>query len=215
MESLMLSRQFCISETSNSNPLVIFLPLSLSLSFSCSLSLTFFFSFSFPFPSPSPFLSPSPSPGNSDQCEVANMGTVATACKLLGIDHTLMAKLFTSRSMITRHSQLIIPPPPSFLFILIFLNFSLLHRSFFLSVFSLFFSLLLFSFSSRGEEFVIHLKDYEAVASRDSFCKTVYARLFGWIVGSINQLLHHPNETRAMIGEQKERETDRKRERDF
>ena len=52
-----------------------------------------------------------------------------------------------------------------------------------------------------GEEFLIHLKVSDAVAARDSFSKTVYSRLFQWIVSSINLLIHHPSDNKAMIGE--------------
>ena len=47
----------------------------------------------------------------------------------------------------------------------------------------------------------MHLKEAESNAARDSLSKTIYARLFTWLVSSINLLLHHPNENKAMIGE--------------
>ena len=46
----------------------------------------------------------------------------------------------------------------------------------------------------------MHLKMVEAQAARDSLAMTVYNKLFGWLVESINGLLKMHKESRAMIG---------------
>ena len=57
------------------------------------------------------------------------------------------------------------------------------------------------SMITRGEEFVMHLKLVESQSARDSLAMTIYNKLFGWLVESINGLLNMHRESRAMIGE--------------